>query len=167
MQKNGLWIKHVDNPVKSDTLNPGGLLKILGFHQDKDWLYDVYGSALKNNKTDVDRIINYVYNKGGGVRVVNNGDMYYNPGCVGYPGEIVIDENASIGAWRHEFRHFLDDEADGFPGLSVIADVDKYWEREYTAYMEEFELAKEIDRNDILVEIEKQMDDRKREIYGE
>ena len=142
-------------------------MKKKGLHKDRDFLYEVFGAALVHNKPDVDRIIGYVASKGGSVRTVDNDEMYYNPGSHGEPGEIVIDENSSLGAWNHEFRHFLDDEADGFPGLIIIADVDKYWEREYNAYMEEYNLAKETGRYDILHDIELQMEERKREIYGE
>jgi len=139
----------------------------MALRKDRDYLFEVYGAALINNRPDVDRIISYIKMNGGSVRVVSNGEMYYNPGQFCEPGEIVIDVNSSIGAWKHEFRHFLDDEADGFPGLSILADVDKYWEREYNAYMEEYSLAKEIERNDIMYDIQLQMDERKREIYGE
>ncbi len=42
--------------------------------------------------------------------------MAYSP-AKGRSGRFILDENASISALRHEYKHFLDDKAAGYPGL--------------------------------------------------
>lgn len=46
------------------------------------------------------------------------GQYAYGPRA-GEAGNLVIDPNASISAWRHEYGHFLDDLANGQPGLGA------------------------------------------------
>ena len=135
------------------------------FRDDEDFLYKVLGAALVNNKSEIDEIMRVLETRGDGVRLVDDGSMYYNPGSGGRPGKIIIDRNASIGAWMHEYRHFLDDEADGFIGLKALMDLDVYWGREYNGYMEEYRIAESLRRTDIMNEILKRMEARRDEIY--
>lgn len=42
----------------------------------------------------------------------------YGPASAsGQPGNVVVSPDASISALRHEYGHFLDDKALGFPGM--------------------------------------------------
>ena len=51
--------------------------------------------------------------------------LAYAPGTrPGSPGQIHLHENASIGALRHEYQHFLDDQAAGFLGTRGLYDLD-------------------------------------------
>ena len=64
----------------------------MNLRSDEDFLYKQLGAALVNNRTEVDEIIDVLTNRGGGVRLVDNGRIYYNPGQHGSPGEIVMEE---------------------------------------------------------------------------
>jgi hypothetical protein len=92
----------------------------------------------------------------------------YRPGCLAYspqkggPGKIVLDPDASIGALRHEFRHYADVRDAGFPGNM------EYWYRrprefaryEVRGYLEEIRTARELGHHDLVPKIVEQMRDR-------
>jgi hypothetical protein len=81
------------------------------------------------------------------IRYQDSGRMTYTPAMNGYPGQLVISQESSIGAWRHEYQHFLDDLAREFPGPRVLYQPDVAYEFEFNAYMREVNLAREIGRN--------------------
>lgn len=59
----------------------------------------------------------------------------YSPGLSkGQPGQIHIHKEASISGWEHEFRHFLDDEAEGFMGMESLWNVNYRVGTELRAY---------------------------------
>ncbi|CAN5458026.1 hypothetical protein BH10PSE19_BH10PSE19_22050 [soil metagenome] len=72
--------------------------------------------------------------------------LAYGPASLpGRPGNIVLSPDASISALRHEYGHFLDDKALGFPGMRA------YYENpslrvatERRQYLAEINLAKSI-----------------------
>ncbi|AZK49065.1 hypothetical protein EIM92_15180 [Paenibacillus lentus] len=59
------------------------------------------------------------------------------------PGQLNIYEDASISALRHEYQHFLDDMAKGYPILDVTYEFKNRIIMELRAYMVEI---KEADR---------------------
>ncbi|KAA6450395.1 hypothetical protein [Bacillus swezeyi] len=84
-----------------------------------------------------------------GVEVVyKDGVMAYSPSS-GKPGQLVIDENSSIGALIHEYTHFLDDLEHGFPGMSFHFQTKNRVMMELNAYMREVKFAEDIGRRDI------------------
>ena len=81
--------------------------------------------------------------------------MAYAPGILpGTPGQFIIDRNASYSAWAHEYKHFCDDRADGFPGMRIFMDTEKCKQREIDAYNVEIELARKANRLDIVKRLE-------------
>ncbi|WP_342544040.1 hypothetical protein [Lysinibacillus sp. FSL W7-1291] len=74
--------------------------------------------------------------------------MAYSPSS-GKPGQLVIDENSSIGALIHEYTHYLDDKKQGFPGMSYHFQTKNRVKMELNAYMREVEFAEKIGRRDI------------------
>jgi YD repeat-containing protein len=78
------------------TMNSGG-----------DRLLGSMGSASINNVAELDTIV-------GSLR---EGQFAYGPASSGgRAGNIIFDPDGSISAIRHEYGHFLDDQALGFPG---------------------------------------------------
>lgn len=81
-----------------------------------DRLIGTMGPARINNPTEFNAIISDL--KANGV------DISYRPGQFAYgpapsggrPGNIVFDPDSSLSAINHEYGHFLDDAALGFPG---------------------------------------------------
>lgn len=132
-----------------------------------DHLRNKLGPALINNKKEVDQIVDYVESRGGKVEFLkDNSNMVYNAFGGGKPGIIQVDENISIAALMHEFRHFKDDEKSGYIGLRVIANNDTFWKYEFNGYMEELKIARSIKAKDEVKQILKEMRKRKDEIYG-
>ena len=75
----------------------------------------------------------------------------------GRPGKLIIDKEASYSAWNHEYTHFLDDKKDGYLGMRVFADTEKCIERERHAYGVEIQMAKQMNRPDIVKRLEELM----------
>lgn len=131
-----------------------------------DHLRTRLGSALENNKDEVNRIVAYVESRGGKVLFSARKDMFYNAPGNGVAGNLEVDEDCSIAALRHEFRHFLDDEEHGFIGIRMAFDRDAFWKREFDGYMEEIRLARKYKEYDAGRKILDEMRKRKGEIYG-
>lgn len=73
----------------------------------------------------------------------------------------------SLGALRHEYRHFLDHKAAEFPGMMpFMKDWKRFAEFEVRGYQEEIRLARELGQHDLVPLIQKQMGERIKEIKG-
>ena len=85
----------------------------------------------------------------------------------GRPAIIKVDENISIGGLKHEYRHFLDDIDNGNPGLGYyMQNPDEFFRLEKRGYEEELAIARESGYTDIEKKILKEVEQRRREIYG-
>lgn len=99
-------------------------------------------------------------------------EVEFRPGTLAYdmqfgkPGRLILDPDASIGALRHEYTHMLDDLAEGYPGLRIIADSEKFWEFEFRGYLQEINLARKIKDSDAGRFILNEMRARRLEILG-
>ena len=100
-------------------------------------------------------------------------DIRYQPGALAYspdlggPGRLILDPETSIGALRHEYRHFLDVRDAGYPGYSrYLRDPAEYWRLEFRGYMEELRTARSIRDYDIGRGIVQQMRARRAGIIG-
>ena len=137
------------------------------FHCYGDYLRDVLGSAKDNNPEELQEIISRVESMGGEFHLLSNSENMVTNIQKGKPAIIEVDENASIGAIRHEYRHFLDDMANGNPGLAYyLKDKDKFFEYEKRGYEEELAIARKYGYNEIEKKILKEIEQRKKEIYG-
>lgn len=137
------------------------------FHCYGDYLRDVLGSAKDNNPEELQEIISRVESMGGEFHLLSNNETMVTNIQKGKPAIIKVDENASIGAIRHEYRHFLDDMANGNPGLAYyLKDNDKFFEYEKRGYEEELAIARKYGYNEIEKKILKEIELRKKEIYG-
>lgn len=137
------------------------------FHCYGDYLRDVLGSAKDNNPEELQEIIFQVVSMGGEFHLLSNSETMVTNIQKGKPAIIKADENASIGAIRHEYRHFLDDMANGNPGLAYyLKDKDKFFEYEKRGYEEELAIARKYGYNEIEKKILKEIELRKKEIYG-
>ncbi|MBW7929557.1 MAG: RHS repeat-associated core domain-containing protein, partial [Fimbriimonadaceae bacterium] len=64
--------------------------------------------------------------------------------ATGSPGNLVIDPNASISAWRHEYYHFLFDQKLGYPGFAFYGrNPQVRWASERGAYLIEIRMARQ------------------------
>ncbi|WP_083609421.1 MULTISPECIES: hypothetical protein [unclassified Paenibacillus] len=85
---------------------------------DADPFRDIYGPGRLCHPEEWNNIIKQAQEAGVEVRILDRDIMAYAPrGNV--PGQLNIFEDASISALRHEYQHFLDDMAKGYPKLDV------------------------------------------------
>ena len=129
-----------------DGLRPKSTGKDIGYMKNNsDPMRDALGSGRKSNPEEWNSIIQNLEKSGVEMRY-REGNMAYAPGMTeGSPGQLVIDPNASLSALKHEYRHFLDAQAEGFPsfGKQMFEDPKARVIKELRAYMVEI---KEADR---------------------
>jgi hypothetical protein len=81
-----------------------------------DRLIETMGSARFNNADEFNAII-YDLHLNNVEIDFRSGQFAYGPaGSPGRTGNIIFDQDASLSAIKHEYGHFLDDQALGFPG---------------------------------------------------
>ena len=82
---------------------------------DDDALRGPLGAARDSHAAEYESILSELESSGVEIewRV---GELAYSP-APGGPGRMILDPDASIGALRHEYRHFCDVREAGFPGL--------------------------------------------------
>jgi hypothetical protein len=82
-----------------------------------DRLLTTMGPARLNNPLEYRTIMSELDAQGVSVNM-RSGEYAYGPSSrPGQPGNVVVDPDASLSALRHEYGHFLDDQALGFPGM--------------------------------------------------
>ena len=117
-------------------------------HVDDDPLREVFGAARLSHAWEFQGSLAEL--RRAGVEIdLRPGAMAYSP-ATGQPGRFIFDPDASIGALRHEMRHFRDVRDDGYPGLRYYLEIPaRQWRMEYRAYREEIKLARQARRYDI------------------
>jgi RHS repeat-associated protein len=126
-----------------------------------------YGAAVDNYSDEFEAA--YQELKASGVDIVFEPEqLAYSPSVIpGTPGRLKFDLDGSIGALRHEMRHFLDDQALKYPGLNTyIKDPNLMWKLEYRGYMEEIRFARNLRDFDSGREILQLMKNRRMELIG-
>jgi len=117
---------------------------------------DHYGSGRESHPAEWQAIIDQLKAEGVEVRY-RKGTLAYGPDSEsGRPGQIILDEDASYSALKHEYQHYLDDKANGFPGSRVYYE-NKNNERsrmEADAYDVEIEMAKKQGNTDLANDLE-------------
>ncbi len=100
-----------------------------------------YGPARLSHPEEFDKTIDEL--RRAGVEIdFRPGSLAYSP-CKAEPGRFIFDPEGSIGALRHEKRHFDDIQQAGYPGLSpYLRDSNLMWRIEYRGYMEEVTFAR-------------------------
>jgi hypothetical protein len=98
--------------------------------------------------------------------VFRPGSLAYSP-ATGAPGRMILDPQASLGALRHEYKHFLDIRDAAYPGIGpYLTDPKAFARLEVRGYMAEVQLAREIGHSDLVPEIVQQMKTRVKELLG-
>ena len=117
---------------------------------DADPIFDLHGPGRLSHAAEWERTLKQL--RAEGVEIIHReGVMAYGPSpASGRPGQLLLDENASIGALRHEARHYKDDKQLGFPGaIKYFQEPGLRWQTEYNAYLEEVQIARQARRFDI------------------
>jgi hypothetical protein len=105
--------------------------------------------------------------EGAGVKVEQRaGSLAYSPEKGG-PGKMILDPDASIGALRHEYQHFLDIQAAEFPGIGAYyKDLPEFARVEVRGYLREIATARQTGNADLVPKIVEQMRARVKEVLG-
>ncbi len=113
-----------------------------------DRLSESMGPAHLNDTDEYNAIIKDLEENGVDISYRKNALAYGPSSSPGKPGSIVLDPDASISAVRHEYGHFVDDKALGFPP------VREYYENprlrivsERRQYLQEIRTARKIGDN--------------------
>ena len=88
----------------------------IAFNSGGDRLFNALGPARINNRHEYEQIMSGLRRNGVEVSFRTREFAYGPASSSGKPGNMVIDPDASIAALRHEYGHYLDDAALGFPG---------------------------------------------------
>ena len=92
--------------------------------------------------------------------------LFYEP-WKGLPGRMVLDPDLSIGALRHEYQHFKDIRAAGYPGMGYYYEnIAEFAKLEARAYRAEIRAARETGNDDLVPAIIQQMRGRVRSLLG-
>jgi len=101
-------------------------------------------------------------------------DVQFRPGQLAYsaaeggPGRLILDPDASIGALRHAFQHFLDIRDEGYLGFSFYRrNPQELYRIEFRGYMQEIRLARQLGDFDTGRAILGQLRSRRADIFGE
>lgn len=137
------------------------------FHCYGDYMRATMGSAKENNSEELKAIIDSVKSDGGKFTLLKNSNKMVCNVSKGCPGEIEVDENASLAAIMHEYRHFKDDMNNGNPGLAYyLMDKDAFFEYERRGYEEELKYARKLNDSEAEKKILNEIEKRRKEIYG-
>ena len=115
-----------------------------------DPMRDILGPGRISNPEEWNSIIKKLEDCGVEVKYTEK-DMSYAPGLqTGDPGQVKICEDASLSALKHEYQHFLDSQAEGFPsfGQQMFEDPKSRVIKELRAYMVEIKEAEKIGAKD-------------------
>ncbi|MFV0292287.1 MAG: hypothetical protein ACK5II_03335, partial [Paracoccus sp. (in: a-proteobacteria)] len=103
---------------------------------DADPVRKLTGPASQTHAAEIEAMKQAILDAGGEIppRV---GALAYMPRS-GRGGTLIIDPDASYSAWLHEYQHFLDDQAKGFPGVpALMSDRAGRYAMEHAAYAKE------------------------------
>lgn len=136
-----------------DELNEVAGVRYKQFNSIADPVADILGAAYKSHPKRLNEIINILKSKKVEIIYKETETLGYSPGLSkGNPGQILIHKEASISGWEHEFRHFLDDEAEGFLGMRALGDTNFRVRSELNAYKTEIDFVKKLNnKNEIEV----------------
>lgn len=131
-----------------------------------DPMVEIMGPAVENNIEELQEILTELEKMG--VEVEYRENVYaYEVKERGVPGKIIIDPNASLSAWLHEYQHAKDECAVGWNGLRIYKNPNKRYRREQRAYQVEMELAKKMNNDKMIGRLERLLEEERRRIYGQ
>ncbi|MDH6351168.1 MULTISPECIES: late control protein [unclassified Brevibacillus] len=138
--------------------------KITNFDNPADPFRDVLGAGSKSHPEEWNKLIKDLEENRVEV-VYREGGLGYGPLRKGEPGQVLLDPNASMSALKHEYSHFLEAKANGFPSA---AESYQNWEGriadELKAYTIEIEEAKRLGLDNVVEQLQKNFEDEKQYI---
>ncbi len=136
-------IKQENTLKNSNSINERTITDVCYRKNTADPMRNVLGSGRISNPDEWNSILRQLEDSGVEIKF-RDGNMAYAPGLRdGNPGQIVIDSDASLSALKHEYQHFLDAQAEGFPSLGkqMFEEPQNRIIKELRAYMVEIKEA--------------------------
>lgn len=130
-----------------------------------DPIRDVIGSAEESHPDYLNEILDYLKNENVKIIRRDNGMGYQPNPTPGRPGQIIMEEGASIGAWIHERQHVMDDKASGWNGFRNMEIIENSVEFERRAYQAEIDFCRENGYNEIEDKLIQLRDKAIKELY--
>ena len=142
------------------------------FHTYDDPMREVMGSAIANNRKELNDIIEDL--KSIGVETIfsdDNESIGYQP-CNrfsnGEPGQVKLARESSLSACLHEKQHAFDDYESGWNGRFILSfDPEEHYNWEIRAYGIEIEIAKSMGREDMVERLESLLERERKAIFDE
>jgi hypothetical protein len=155
------WIKN--NPSKLDYWK----IWQTTYNSLGDPVKSVLGSGRINHTTEWNQLISEIQAAGGEIKY-SPGRIAYSPGLKkGEPGQLIIDQDASITALRHEHRHFLDDQIAGYKGFEGLYDINFRYTTEFNAYKLEVLAMKDLGHTNIVNQLKANFQEEINKIFIE
>ena len=117
------------------------------FRKNADPFREVMGTGVESHPEKWNALLNEMKNNGVEV-VYREGAMAYSP-AKGVAGQLVVDPSASYSVLLHEYTHYLDDVAAGFPGMEYHFQTINRVKMELHAYMQGIKLADSLGYKDV------------------
>ena len=136
-------IKQENTLKNSNSINERTITDVCYRKNTADPMRNVLGSGRISNPDEWNSILRQLEDSVVEIKF-RDGNMAYAPGLRdGNPGQIVIDSDASLSALKHEYQHFLDAQAEGFPSLGkqMFEEPQNRIIKELRAYMVEIKEA--------------------------
>ena len=128
------------------------------FRSIRDPLVDVMGTAVDTHPEEVRQMIQIL--EEWGVEINKSNALGYGVARRGTRGVMSITDNASYGAWVHEFQHVKDAKENGWDAAEVLYDnPEERIRRERKAYQLEIDLANSLGYTKVAKELERLLDE--------
>ena len=136
--------KEVEKTRKIDTIERSEEQK------RRDPTFEITGAAEDSHPEEIEKMKTDMENSGVEMRY-GKGSIGYSPGInPGEPGQFHAAPGTSYSGWLHEYKHFCDDRANGFPGMrGAFTNKERWKQMEHDAYQLEIDLALDYGRPDI------------------
>ena len=119
-----------------------------------DPIRDVLGPGRISHPEEWNETLATLKSAGVEIMLTNEERLAYAPGTFpGSPGQIHLHEDASIGALRHEYQHFVDDQAAGYLGTRGLYDLVFRKQTEQKAYAIEIAMMKNMGKEEATAQL--------------
>jgi len=119
-----------------------------------DPIRDVLGPGRISHPEEWSETLTILKSAGVEIMLTHEERLAYAPGTFpGSPGQIHLHEDASIGALRHEYQHFVDDQAAGYLGTRGLYDLAFRKQTEQKAYAIEIAMMEKMGKEEAAAQL--------------
>jgi hypothetical protein len=159
--------------LAGDVALVGGLVDTAGWlHSQPTGTYEVYGPARLNHPDQYAAMMQDMESSGVTINLSTStppdSGMYGPSSTPGQPGNIRLHPDVDVSTLSHEYQHFVDDRAAGYPGArAYYTNPALMAELEQRAWQVEIDLAQQSGHSGLAQQLQTQMQEAIQEILGE